>query len=297
MAQTVATTPLVSVIMPAYNAADYINEAVASALGQSYTNIELIIVNDGSTDGTAAILGKLNDARVHVTTTANQGVSVARNTAMARAKGEWLAFLDADDVWNLDKLQLQSQYFADFDLICSNAIVLSGPRAGALLLAKSHLEGMNSRGILQLVEGSHPPMSSVCLRRSALGQEQFTAGQRFGEDFALWLRLVAGGARLRAIPDPLYSYRVHEGNATAQTPDAALQAATILADFAQGDELSTGVAAAARESARHNYYQHCKQLLADQHYSMATAWELARNAQHYGASFVKVLLFAIIRTA
>ena len=288
------TNPLVSVVMPVYNGERYLMEAVDSVLAQSYVALELIIVDDGSTDSTATILVQLKDKRVRVITTENKGVSVARNTAIEHATGEWLAFLDSDDVWKLDKLERQSLHFAQYDLICGNATVLNERPTAELLLPVEQLAAMNTRGIYQLVEGSHPPMSSVCLRRSTLGDQRFTPGQRFGEDFDLWLRLVGAGARLVADPEPVYQYRVHGASATAQTPDAPLQAADILLRFSTQSGLDQAVAKAARESARHNYYHYAKLIIrVDRKQTL----KLARLANHYGASFLKVLMFAIIDPA
>ena len=93
-----AAEPLVSIVMPAYNAAAYIGEAVDSVLAQTWTNWELLIVNDGSTDGTQAYLDSLHDPRIRVFRQDNHGVSAARNLALAAARGECITFLDADDV-------------------------------------------------------------------------------------------------------------------------------------------------------------------------------------------------------
>lgn len=98
--------PLVSVIIPSYNAARYAAEAVASVLAQTYPRREIIFINDGSTDDTeemlAPYLGKIRYVRQ-----SNQGLSATRNRAIALARGELLAFLDADDVWRPEKLARQ----------------------------------------------------------------------------------------------------------------------------------------------------------------------------------------------
>lgn len=90
--------PLVSIIMPAYNAERYIAEAIQSVRAQTWHHWELIIVNDGSTDGTKAYLESLTDRRIRVIHQANQGVSVARNAALDVVRGEFITFLDADDI-------------------------------------------------------------------------------------------------------------------------------------------------------------------------------------------------------
>lgn len=98
--------PLVSVIMPAYNTAHYIREAIDSVLEQDYPNKELIVIDDGSTDGTVEVLRSYGD-RITLLTQRNQGSAVARNAGLAAARGEYVAFLDSDDVWLAGKLRLQ----------------------------------------------------------------------------------------------------------------------------------------------------------------------------------------------
>ena len=98
---------LVSVIMPAFNVEQYIAESVESVKKQSYQNWELIIINDGSTDDTRALAEKYssNDQRIRCISKENEGVAVARNTGLAQAKGSYIAFLDADDLWHEDFLE------------------------------------------------------------------------------------------------------------------------------------------------------------------------------------------------
>src|SRR5688572_1097150 len=94
---------LVSVVIPAYNAAAFIDDAVESALGQTYKNIEVIVTNDGSTDDTANRLANFGRA-IRVVDQPNAGLPRARNSAIRVAKGEYLAFLDADDYWHPEKI-------------------------------------------------------------------------------------------------------------------------------------------------------------------------------------------------
>ena len=102
--------PLVSVVMPAFNAENYIIEAVDSVLTQDYTNWELFVVNDGSTDSTAEILNSYTDPRIKVVHQVNQGVSIARNQGLARMKGHFFTFLDADDLWPLNSLSSRIRF-------------------------------------------------------------------------------------------------------------------------------------------------------------------------------------------
>jgi glycosyltransferase involved in cell wall biosynthesis len=99
--------PAVSIIIAAFNAAATIRETLDSVLEQTYGDFEAIVVDDGSTDETAAIVGGFEDPRVRLHRYANAGLSGARNRGLGLARGEYIAFLDADDVWTADKLELQ----------------------------------------------------------------------------------------------------------------------------------------------------------------------------------------------
>ncbi|MCQ2294792.1 MAG: glycosyltransferase family 2 protein [Bacteroidales bacterium] len=105
--------PLVSVIMPMYNAAPFVEEAVLSVLNQSYTNLELIVVNDGSTDNSMEVLGRIHDPRLRVISQINQGAQVARNRGISESRGEYLKFLDADDILYPEALATQVEQMAD----------------------------------------------------------------------------------------------------------------------------------------------------------------------------------------
>jgi glycosyltransferase involved in cell wall biosynthesis len=103
--------PFFSVIMPAYNAAGYIAEAIRSVTGQEFSNWELIVVNDGSTDATISIVEPyINDKRIRLISQENKKLGAARNTGISHAKGNWICFLDADDTWLPDKLKKQHRF-------------------------------------------------------------------------------------------------------------------------------------------------------------------------------------------
>ena len=99
--------PLVSVIIPAYNAEDYISECISSVINQTHKNIEIIVVNDGSTDNTKNILEKINDSRLLIVNQENKGCSASKNTGLSISKGDYIQYLDADDYLSIDKIQIQ----------------------------------------------------------------------------------------------------------------------------------------------------------------------------------------------
>ena len=112
--------PLVSIITPAYNAEKYIAQAIESVINQTYKNWELIIINDGSSDSTEDIIKSFEDSRIKLITQLNSGVSRARNRGLEVAKGEYITFLDADDILPIESIELRTQYLEknrDIDLV------------------------------------------------------------------------------------------------------------------------------------------------------------------------------------
>jgi glycosyltransferase involved in cell wall biosynthesis len=110
--------PKVSVVIPTYNRAEKVRRAVESVLAQSFKDLEVIVVDDGSCDGTGQILRHVFGDRIHYHFQPNQGVSAARNKGIEEAKGEWIAFLDSDDVWEREKIEWQLKALEQFDPQC-----------------------------------------------------------------------------------------------------------------------------------------------------------------------------------
>lgn len=114
---------IVSVIIPLYNKENFVAGTIKSVLSQTYTDFELIIINDGSTDGSAQIATSFYDHRIRYTEQPNRGVSIARNKGISIARGEYIAFLDADDKWSpdyLEKMALLSQQYPSYSVFCSS---------------------------------------------------------------------------------------------------------------------------------------------------------------------------------
>ena len=106
-------SPRVSVLIPCYNAGRYVGAALDSVLAQTYQDFEIVVVDDGSTDDTAAVV--CGYERVRYIYNAHSGIPVTRNLAVAKARGELIAFLDADDIWFPDKLSVQLQFMEEHD--------------------------------------------------------------------------------------------------------------------------------------------------------------------------------------
>ena len=133
--------PKVSVIIPTYNRAAKVRNAIASVLAQTFSDLEVIVVDDGSSDDTGQILGESFGDRIRYYAQANQGVSVARNKGIAEARGEWIAFLDSDDLWEKDKLEWQFKALERF-----------GPQCGACYTDTRFFNHSETRTMFQMVE-------------------------------------------------------------------------------------------------------------------------------------------------
>ncbi|MFZ1618019.1 MAG: glycosyltransferase family 2 protein [Flavobacteriales bacterium] len=206
--------PLVSIIMPAYNAAPYILEAIASVQAQSWKNWELIIVNDGSTDGTADRLDQLKDPRIKVIHQANAGVSAARNAALDKATGAFIAFLDSDDVLPPRSLEARATILQQHPEVCfADGAVLR------LDAASRQLTGMFIPSFHGVPFDRLIALSSDCffgpswmIRRTAATDKRFPVQMRHAEDLAYYLSMARAG-RYDHTAEPVLHYR--QGQASA----------------------------------------------------------------------------------
>jgi glycosyltransferase involved in cell wall biosynthesis len=202
----------VSVVIPAYNCADFVGAAIESVLTQTHPALEIIAINDGSTDGTEGVL-KSFGTRVRALSQPNRGMSAARNRGCELANGEWVAFLDADDTWLPEKLekQLRAGEDPEVGLVYTNRYNIGAK--GDLPDVQSEIEPMCSGDVFLhlLTIGNNITASSVLVRRSIVrdfgGFEQSIRGT---EDWDLWIRIAATW-KIAACPEPLVCYRFHGG--------------------------------------------------------------------------------------
>lgn len=211
----------VSVYMPVHNAERYIIEAVQSVLAQTYRKFELIIVDDGSTDGSLAVLRRLaaQDSRIRLSSRANQGVSATRNECLTLSRGEFVAVLDSDDIALPDRLDRQLKFLSDhpeYLAVGSRALVIDpdGDPLCEWFTECSH-EAIDAKNIGAGVSAiCH---SSVMMRRAdVLAVGGYRTETVPAEDLDLWLRLAERG-RLANLPEILAKYRVHTGGISRTT--------------------------------------------------------------------------------
>lgn len=187
--------PLVSVIIPAYNAEDYLADAIKSVLAQTYINFELIVVDDGSIDGTPLILNRFSDQVIAIRQV-NKGVNAARNAGLRIANGELLAFLDADDIWKPNKLEEQVQMFVSSD-DPSLGIVYSDYETANFKLTETFesevkplLRGDVFKTLLEEGNRISGSCSSVMMKKSVAEKVfGFDEKLKFAEDLDMWLRI------------------------------------------------------------------------------------------------------------
>lgn len=206
--------PKVSVIIPAYNSMAYLPKTVESVLNQTFADFELLIVDDGSSDRTVEWVSQLTDSRIKLITQKNQGASVARNTGIAQAQGELIAFLDNDDLWKPTKLEQQIRCLEQHPhagLVHTWMVLIDEHGTSTGRVITSNAEGFVWQ---QLVEQDTVLNSSVLVRREcfdAVGVFDPTI-PRTG-DWEMWLR-VAACYPFALIREPLVLYRQHTHNAS-----------------------------------------------------------------------------------
>ena len=219
--------PVYSIIIPVYNAEKYLDACVKSVLNQtSDSAFEIILVNDGSRDGSAAICDRYaaQDARIQVIHQENQGVSVARNVGINVAQGEYLLFLDSDDLWNEnllssmdhfvsrrpDMIEFGCCYFTDCGIQKVNCPTCVAEGEDGEVYFSRH----EQQGVMPLVSACMAAFRREFLLENTL---RFPVGVAYGEDFTLCMHCLKFAKSIYTVSQPLYQVRVNE-NSVTHTP-------------------------------------------------------------------------------
>lgn len=236
------SAPVVSVIMPAYRVAEYIGAAIDSVLSQTFDNFEIIIVNDGSPDTPEleAVLEPYRGRIVYIKQE-NGGPSAARNVALARARGHFVAFLDADDYWKPDYLAEQLAFIENnpgVDLVYTDALLIGdSPLAGRTFMETSPsigevtFESLLAGHCMVLLSGT------VARRQAVIDAGLFDEEFHYAEDFDLWLRM-AKRARLAYQNRVLLYKRIHSASLSSNSLNLIESALRVLAKVERSQELT-----------------------------------------------------------
>jgi teichuronic acid biosynthesis glycosyltransferase TuaG len=221
----------IAVIMPAYNAATYIDESIQSVIDQTYQNWELFIVDDGSMDDTKVIVSKyLHDNRIKYYFQKNAGQASARNNGIRKTSADYIAFLDADDTWEREKLAKQIQYFENnnIDLVYGASYIINSKGDRQVSQMSSEV-GVYSGQLLinKLILGTFfIPILTVMVKKNVIldaGLFNETKSIKNAEDFDLWLRIASKGYTMMCISETLSNYRIHENQSTSEDTAATFQ--------------------------------------------------------------------------
>ena len=209
-----SASPRVSIVIGAYNAQRYLAQTLDSLLAQTLRDFELIVVDDGSNDGSLSVLREYeaNDARVRIISRPNTGIVGALNDGLAAAKGQFIARMDADDISMPDRFEKQTAFLSEHPecVLVGSQVLLMDPE-GATLSPKWDTE-YTHEGIDQAhLKGRWPLVHpTIMVRRDAFKRiGGYRSEYQFLEDLDLFLRLAA---KLASLPDPLLHYRLHPGS-------------------------------------------------------------------------------------
>lgn len=212
---------LISIIMAAYNAEKTIEQAINSVLSQTYTNFELLVVNDCSTDRTAELVKSIaaKDSRVRlISNVKNSGVSYTRKHGLEEARGSWIAILDSDDAWAQEKLekQIKLQKKTNADLLFTGSAFMDadGKPIDWYLRAPSEVT------YRQLLKQNVLSNSSALVRKE-LYAKYYAIGDGMHEDFAIWLSILKEGKKAYGVDEPLLIYRIAKSSKSGNKVKAA----------------------------------------------------------------------------
>lgn len=233
-----ATAPLISVIMANYRGVDYLPAAMASVLGQTQSDLELIVADDASPDNSANTVAAAaqSDARVKlIVAQKNSGPGAARNAGLEQARGEWIAIVDSDDILHRERFERLLAVAArlDADAVADDLLYFSQTErsAGATLLGENAAPWPRQISTAEFIASNTsgsglPPLGYLkpMFRRARIKQLRYDESVRIGEDYDFLLRFLLDGGRFFLAPTPLYLYRRHAGSVSHRLSESHLQA-------------------------------------------------------------------------
>jgi glycosyltransferase involved in cell wall biosynthesis len=211
-------SPYISVVLPAYNCAPYLQEAIESVLQQTFTNFELIVVNDGSIDETEKIIQSFTDSRiVSVKNDGNKGLIYTLNRGIDLARGKYIARMDGDDICNRYRLEKQLTFFSTHlgAKVLATIVDLIDEKNKPLKPWAEDVNHVTPKEIYNFLPINnciaHP---SVMIQADLLKKYRYNPAQKLSEDYDLWLRLSADNVKIYKLAEPLLYHRILKNSFT-----------------------------------------------------------------------------------
>lgn len=209
---------MISIIMPVYNSEKYVSDAIESVCNQSYKNWELLIVNDGSTDHSSKIIDDYakKDSRIKVFHRSNEGVSMARNYALDKCNGNYITFIDSDDVYHPERLKKMMQIFVqnpDCDIVFSRHKEFRGELGAGDTRGTGSVKINNGNILQKIISDSRKHFVWNSMIKSEIAKKERFAPIRFAEDFCYIRDCAFYCKKVAAMDDVLYFYRRDNENA------------------------------------------------------------------------------------
>lgn len=212
--------PVISVILPAYNCEAFLAKAIQSVLDQSFTDFELIIINDGSTDRTREIIHSFSDPRIiYLENEKNRGLIFSLNRAIDTAKGKFIARMDADDICHSNRFLFQKKFLEEHEAVAVVASTVQMINVKGEPIANWELDRqcITPEKIREMMPWhnciAHP---TVMFRADVIKKLKYRRRQKNIEDYDLWLRMLNRGYLIAKLDEPLLLYRLHENSVTEQ---------------------------------------------------------------------------------
>jgi len=278
--------PLVSIVIPTYNHAHFLGDALRSLCAQTYTDWEAVIVNNFSEDDTVAVVASFADSRIRLENFHNNGIIAAsRNRGIALARGKYIAFLDSDDTWYPEKLARCMEYFDNnTGLVChglryigdQERDVFCGPEQGATFDA------------LLYERNCIIPSATVVLKNLVESVGCFSEDTAIitAEDYHLWLKLAQAGIKMRFIKEILGQYRVHSGSQSSSVLRHLHSGLCVIDQFfSDNDSRSLWIRMRVRRRYGIAYYGAGRAM--QRHGQFAQSWPLLFRAITYAPFFIR----------
>ena len=284
-------SPLVTIIIPAYNAKSYIRRSLGSALEQTYEKIEIIVVDDGSTDETAEIVKSYGDPRIKYIYQENRGQGAARNNGIKRSSGDYITFLDADDHYLPEKVERQVEFLqghGEYHAVYCNALHYYSDDPDRLF--KKNRKHPSGDIFPDLLHSSLINPNTIMFRRDVLERFRFKEGihGRYSEEWELYLKIARAGYMFGYIDDDLVVVEIRKDSNTQWDTQWIIKKNTL--------EMLEGIAAQMSEDDKRRY--RIDEILKNNRLKLAVAYLIGRHKKEsfdmIGRVYPRIMVYPIM---